>query len=113
MGAVDSKTMLGVLCRRTALNFSATHRLNGTANTFCSLTGPIKMPYPEWVDGILNGDNAAGPRGNRQAKRMKQRDRQRRLDHKRRIMQTAAAKELKQKKQAEKRAALAAYKKEW
>eukprot|EP00658_Telonema_sp_P-2_P065255 TRINITY_DN54545_c0_g1_i1.p1 TRINITY_DN54545_c0_g1~~TRINITY_DN54545_c0_g1_i1.p1 ORF type:complete len:113 (+),score=3.51 TRINITY_DN54545_c0_g1_i1:218-556(+) len=52
---------------------------------------PEERFYPEWVDAILNREDATGPRKTRHTKRMRLRQRQREGDHKRRIAQTKAS----------------------
>merc|ERR1712196_495856 len=107
-----------VLCRGTMPPPSSTRISTVLTSSFCSDAEsvgslPAGRPYPEWVDAIINGENAAGPRGNRHSKRMKQRQRQRQMDHKRRIQQTAAAQERRVAKRSEAWQAAKEYKLKW
>merc|ERR1712196_30264 len=70
-------------------------------------------PYPAWLDAIFNREHATGPRRNRFTKRMKQRDRQRVMNHKQRQRETAAAKERRFEKRREAWAAATEYKEKW
>merc|ERR1712166_201087 len=101
MGKALSGAMLGALLGSTSRqctallpsrSFPAWTPLVGAR----SITGgspmiPEERFYPEWVDAILNRENATGPRKKRHTRRMQMRQLQREHDHKRRIAQTTAS----------------------